>query len=115
MPSTFISVSLAERVVEDEGAPPEKRAAAHENIRRTVDRFLAETGWRPTHVAEVAGALMYSKYNMVIKFVMKLIARHEGAPVDTTRDYEFTNWTKLGQVIDELLGDAPSASAAAQG
>jgi menaquinone-dependent protoporphyrinogen IX oxidase len=46
---------------------------------------------------------------------MKLIAKHEGAPVDTTRDYEFTNWTRLDQVIAELIRDIPSASAAAQG
>jgi menaquinone-dependent protoporphyrinogen IX oxidase len=61
IPSTFLSVSLAARIEEDETATPEKRTAAHASIRRTIDRFLAETGWRPSHIAEVAGALMYSK------------------------------------------------------
>ena len=115
IPSTFISVSMAARVVEDEGAPPDTRPAAHENIRRTIDRFLAETGWRPTHIAEVGGTLMYSRYSVVTRFVLKLIAKHEGAPVDTTRDYEFTNWTKLDQAIDEQVRDNPSVKAAAQG
>jgi len=46
---------------------------------------------------------MYSKYNFVIRFVMKRIAKKAEAPVDTTRDYEFTDWTKLDLLVDEFV------------
>ena len=48
IPTLFLSVSLSETTVEDPNAPPEKRDKAREDVKRTIDEFLAETGWRPT-------------------------------------------------------------------
>lgn len=107
IPGMFLSVSLEEVTAEDATAPPEKRAAAETNVKRTIDRFLTETGWHPLHVAAVAGALMFSKYNFITRFVMKRIAEKAGKPVDTTRDYEFTDWTKLDRLIEELVRSIP--------
>jgi len=67
-----------------------------------IDVFEKETGWRPGHVLAVAGALAYSQYNFIIRFVMKRIARKAGAPTDTSRDYELTDWSAL----DAFIGDA---------
>jgi len=33
---------------------------------------------------------------------MKRIARKEGAPIDTTRDYEFTNWVRVEELAREF-------------
>ena len=57
-----------------------------------IDRFVKETGWRPARVFPVAGALAYTRYNVLVRFVMKRIARKAGAPTDTTRDHELTDW-----------------------
>jgi len=103
IPAMFLSVSLSEVTAEDTKASPEKRAEAQADVNRTIESFLAETGWYPLHIAAVGGALMYSKYNFVIRFVMKRIAKKAGAPVDTTRDYEFTDWTKLDLLVDEFV------------
>lgn len=103
LPTAFLSVSLSETTVEDANAPPDKRAAAQVAVQRSIDEFLDETGWHPSHIAAVAGALLYSKYNFVVRFVMKRIAAAAGGPVDTTRDYEFTDWAKLDRLIGELL------------
>jgi menaquinone-dependent protoporphyrinogen oxidase len=108
IPTLFLSVSLSEVTVEDSSASPEKRAEAQANVKRTVDDFLAETGWHPSHIAAVAGALMYSRYNFAIRFVMRLIARKTGAPVDTSRDYEFTDWSKLHELVEEFARNIPS-------
>jgi menaquinone-dependent protoporphyrinogen oxidase len=108
IPTLFLSVSLSEVTVEDSNAPPRKRAEAQADVRRTIDAFLAETGWHPSHVAAVAGALMYSRYNFAIRFVMKRIARKAGVPVDTSRDYEFTDWTKLHGLVQEFVQSIPS-------
>ena len=37
------------------------------------------------------------------RFIMKLIAKSAGAPVDTSRDYEFTDWNKLDLLVEELI------------
>jgi menaquinone-dependent protoporphyrinogen oxidase len=103
IPTVFLSVSLSERTVEDPNARPEERAQAQADVNRTVESFLAETGWYPSRIAAAAGALMYSKYNFVIRFIMKQIAKKVGGPVDTARDYEFTDWTKLDRLVEELV------------
>ena len=36
-----------------------------------VDKFLAETGWRPRRIELVAGALLYTRYNFLVRFVMR--------------------------------------------
>lgn len=108
IPTLFLSVSLSEVTVEDSKAPAEKRAEAQADVKRTIDDFLKETGWHPSHIGAVAGALMYSRYNFLIRLVMRRIARKAGAPVDTSRDYEFTNWTKLHELIEEFVQSIPS-------
>jgi len=110
IPTMFLSVSLSQVTVENPNAPPEKRAEAQTDVKRTIDSFLAETGWHPSHIAAVAGALMYSRYNFAIRFVMRLIARKAGAPVDTTRDYEFTDWTKLHGLVDDFVQSISSSN-----
>ena len=103
IPTLFLSVSLSERTVEDPQAPTEKRAEAEAGVKRTIDSFLVETGWHPLNVAAVAGSLSYSKYNFVIRFIMKRIAKKAGGPTDTSRDYEFTDWTKLDRMIEKFV------------
>jgi menaquinone-dependent protoporphyrinogen oxidase len=43
----------------------------------------------------VAGALPYTRYNFLVRFLMKRIARKAGGPTDTSRDYDFTDWAAL--------------------
>ena len=43
----------------------------------------------------VAGALAYSHYNLLVRFIMKRIARSAGADTDTSHDYEYTDWADL--------------------
>lgn len=103
IPTLFLSVSLSEVTVEDANAQPEKRAEARLDVKRTIDSFVAETGWQPSHIAAVAGASMYSRYKFAIRFAVRLIARKTGAPVDTSRDYEFTDWTKLRGLVEDFV------------
>jgi menaquinone-dependent protoporphyrinogen oxidase len=51
----------------------------------------------------VAGTLAYSRYNFIIRFVMKRIARKNGAPTDTSRDYELTDWAALDRFVGETM------------
>ena len=102
VPATFVSVSLSEAGAEDASKPPERRHECAGDARKMIDAFLAETGWRPAHVKPVAGALRYSQYNMLVRFVMKRIAKSAGADTDTSHDYEYTDWADLDRFASDL-------------
>jgi menaquinone-dependent protoporphyrinogen oxidase len=103
--TAFISVTLSEAGVERANATPDERAGFGADVRKVADVFFYETGWRPTHFKPVAGALLYTKYNFFMRFIMKRIARKAGAETDTSRDYEYTDWSALGVFIDELCAE----------
>lgn len=51
----------------------------------------------------IAGALMYSKYPIPMKWIMKRIARKAGEDTDTSADYEYTDWKQVEQYADGLV------------
>src|SRR5581483_1971811 len=108
MPAVFLSVSLSEAGVEDAHKTPAQREKAAEDVQRMIRDFLHATGWRPSKVRAAAGALTYSKYNFLVRFVMKQIARSQGAGTDTSRDYEYTDWEALDRLVDEVIPQAGS-------
>ena len=105
MPSAMISVSLAEAGVERSGATPERRAKSAGEVQQTIDRFRSQTGWRPELTKPVAGALLYTKYNFFLRFVMKQIARMNGGDTDTSHDYEYTNWQALDRFVEQFAAE----------
>ncbi|HME08669.1 MAG TPA: flavodoxin domain-containing protein [Bryobacteraceae bacterium] len=103
IPAAFLSVSLSEAGAEDVSAPSERREQAASDVKRMIDTFLSETGWHPARIKAVAGALLYTKYNFLLRLVMKRIARQAGGAIDTSNDREYTDWTALDQFVDELV------------
>jgi len=71
-----------------------------------VEEFIESTDWRPRRVKLIAGALPYSKYNILIRFVMQRIAAKEGGDTDTSRDYEYTDWASVDRFAHELAQSA---------
>ena len=100
--AAFVSVSLSEAGAENPKRSEHDRRAAAEDAQRMIDRFVRDTGWRPEHALAVAGALTYSKYSLLVRFLMKQIARRAGAPTDASRDYEFTDWPALDRFVGEI-------------
>jgi ABC-type transporter Mla maintaining outer membrane lipid asymmetry ATPase subunit MlaF/menaquinone-dependent protoporphyrinogen IX oxidase len=113
MPAAFLSVSLSEAGAEDPHKPPEQRAECGENARKMIDAFLGETGWHPAHVKPVAGALVYTHYNPLVRFVMKRIAKSAGADTDTARDFEYTDWVDLDRFAADLAHEILVSTSAA--
>lgn len=66
-------------------------------------RFFKDSGWQPRRHASFAGAIRYTQYNWLIRFIMKRIARSEGASTDTSRDYEYTDWSAVARFGDALV------------
>ncbi len=114
LPTLFLSVSLSEAGAEDLKASPEHRAKAAQDAAGMIHGFLEETGWRPARVAAVAGALPYSRYNFLLRAVMKGIARQAGGDTDTSRDYEYTNWRNLDRLAEDFLEACEASQAMRQ-
>jgi menaquinone-dependent protoporphyrinogen oxidase len=102
IPTAFLTVTLSEAGVERANATEEERARFAADVHKVTELFFQETGWHPKHVKPVAGALLYTRYNFFIRFIMKRIARKAGAETDTSRDYEYTDWVALDRFVDEL-------------
>lgn len=100
LPTAFVSVSLS---ASDEAHRPQA-----ENC---VQEFLQRTGWQPTITATIGGALAYTKYNFIKRFVVKQIAKQNGLPTDTSRDYEFTDWSMVTATTNALLAATHTATA----
>jgi menaquinone-dependent protoporphyrinogen oxidase len=100
--AAFVSVTLSAAGAGDARRSEHDRRASAEDAQRMIDVFVRDTGWRPEHALPVAGALAYSKYNLLVRFLMTRIARHAGAPTDTSRDYEFTDWPALDRFVDDI-------------
>lgn len=103
IPACFLSVSLSQAGAEDESAPPAKREAAAYDAQHMINMFLADTGWLPMKTKAVAGALLYSRYNWLMRRIMRRIARQAGGGTDTSRDYIYTKWDELDRFVDEFL------------
>ena len=55
-------------------------------------------------VEMIAGALVYSKYSRLLKWLMKRIAASAGNSTDTSRDYEYTDWQQVERYAARLSG-----------
>ena len=103
LPTAFISVSLSEVGAERRETTPAEHIEFVADVNRMLDTFFDQTSWHPTYVKPVAGALAYSKYNFFIRFIMRRIARKQGAPTDTSRDYVYTEWDGVKRFVEDYL------------
>jgi menaquinone-dependent protoporphyrinogen oxidase len=110
LPSAFLSVTLCEAGAEMSGMTQEQRARFSADVQKVIDKFFEDTAWRPERVKPVAGALLYSKYNPLVRFVMKRIAKESGVATDTSRDYDYTDWVGLDRFADELADELSSSA-----
>jgi menaquinone-dependent protoporphyrinogen oxidase len=93
-PSAFIGVCLG--ILQEE-------PAVQQEVQAILTRFFVATDWQPSSSIMVAGALPYTRYGWLKRWMMKRIAAKAGGDTDTTRDYEYTNWAEL-RVFSEEFG-----------
>lgn len=91
-PSAFFSVSLCVASPGDTGL----RQAAD-----CITPLLERTRWKPDYIARFGGGLAYTRYNPLLRAFMRRISRANRGPIDTTRDFELTDWA----AVDELARD----------
>jgi len=86
MPTAFLAVCLAIL---------EQRAETRRELDAIIGRFQRSTGWRPALIKPVAGALLYTRYNWLKRWIMRRIVAKAGGDTDATRDFEYTDWDDL--------------------
>jgi menaquinone-dependent protoporphyrinogen oxidase len=108
VPTAFFSVSLAARDDTDKG---------REEVEGYIQRFVQQTGWRPRTIGRFAGALLYTRYGLITRWVMKKITRAKGSrDIDTSRDYVYTNWDSVKRFAEAFLETlVPESVASARG
>lgn len=92
-PTAFVSVNGTQ----EESVPDWREEAAG-----YVREFLDKTGLAPRWTATFAGKLQYRSYDLFTRWIMKRITRGRGGPLDTSRDYEYTDWAAVDRFADEL-------------
>jgi menaquinone-dependent protoporphyrinogen oxidase len=113
MKTAFLSVTLSEAGAERHDAAPVQHAQFVQDVEMMLDKFFKETKWLPTLSKPVAGALLYTHYNFLIRLIMREIAKKAGAATDTSRDYVYTDWVGLDKFVDDLAKEIRNAPAAA--
>ncbi len=103
LPTALLTVCLTEATIEDERKPAEVRRQASEDLAGIMERFYETTGWHPDRAAPVAGALMYREYGLVVRWMMRRIARSTSGDTDTSRNHVYTNWDALDHFVEDFI------------
>ena len=101
VPSGFFSLS---------GSAASANAADRARASAFIDDFARRTGWRPSLTVSLAGAMAYTRYHPLMRWMLRRIARNEGRPTDTSRDHEMTDWAEVRRFVDafDALLPAPA-------
>lgn len=111
--TAFISVTLSQAGAERQDSAAAQHAKYVQDVDAMLSKFFNETQWTPTLVKPVAGALLYSRYNFLMRLIMKRIARKEHSDADTSRDYVYTDWPGLDKFVAEFAHHVKAGSPAA--
>ncbi len=92
--TAFFSVSLNSA---------DRRPQARKDDDRLLLEFIKATSWSPNFIASIAGAIKYKDYWWPIRYVLRRISRDAGGPLDTSQNYEMTDWTVVDEFVDSFV------------
>ncbi len=67
-----------------------------------IQKFLKISNWKPDKLAVFAGKVDYPKYRFIDKHLIRLIMFITKGPTDTSKSYEFTDWSKVEEFTKEI-------------
>ena len=91
MPTAVFSVSAAAA-----------RSGAGADPSGYLETLFEELSWHPSCAVALAGALPDRKYGLILRLVMKRIARSAGHTTDTSRNHELTSWPAVDRFADQV-------------
>jgi menaquinone-dependent protoporphyrinogen oxidase len=81
--------------------------AAPDEAREHAAAFLRRVGWRPDFIEVFGGAMAYTRYGFVLRWITKLISWRRGGPTDTSRDHDMTDWGAVDRFASRLAETLP--------
>ena len=90
--SAFFSVNVVAR-------KPEKNTP---ETNPYMQKFLKISNWKPDKLGVFAGKVNYPNYGFFDKYIIKFIMFITKGPTDTSRSFEFTDWSKVEDFAREL-------------
>ena len=90
--SAFFSVNVVAR-------KPEKNTP---ETNPYMKKFLKISNWKPDKLGVFAGKVNYPNYGFFDKYIIRLIMLITKGPTDTSRSFEFTDWSKVEDFAREL-------------
>jgi menaquinone-dependent protoporphyrinogen oxidase len=87
IPSALLSVSWT--------ATRQRWVPAIKTLDEADRDFFEATGWHPSRVIRVGGAILYRRHNPFARWIWSLIIRKSGGPSDRSHDYDFTDWSAV--------------------
>ena len=90
--SAFFSVNVVAR-------KPEKNTP---ETNPYMKKFLKISNWKPDKLSVFAGKVNYPNYGFFDKNIIRLIMFITKGPTDTSRSFEFTDWSKVEDFAREL-------------
>ncbi|HKJ95718.1 MAG TPA: flavodoxin domain-containing protein [Gammaproteobacteria bacterium] len=84
------------------GAAADGSDASRGTARRYADSFLTAAGLSVDEMALFAGAVRFTLYGPVKRWVMRRIQAGRGGDTDTSRDYEYTDWDAVRGFADDI-------------
>ena len=97
VPSAFFSVSLT---------AVHKNAKNKNPVHEIMQEFFDKNHWQPCRKASFAGALLYTHYGPVIRFIARSISKSAGRDTNIHRDYTYTDWNEIpvfAERIDSMI------------
>lgn len=93
IPCAFFTVCMA---IHSQRQQSRQVAAAYK------ESFMQQTHWHPQLTATFSGAVKYTQYNFVTRYIMKNISRKEGGSTDTSIDHEYTDWGTVANFVTKF-------------
>jgi menaquinone-dependent protoporphyrinogen oxidase len=90
--SAFFSVNVVAR-------KPEKNTP---ETNPYMKKFLKISNWKPDKLGVFAGKVNYPNYDFFDKYIIRLIMFITKGPTDTSKSFEFTDWSKVEDFAREL-------------
>ena len=67
-----------------------------------IIKFLKLSKWNPYKKAVFAGKIDYPKYSFLDRQIIRFIMFITKGPTDTSKSYEFTDWSKVDEFTKEI-------------
>ncbi|WP_367433126.1 menaquinone-dependent protoporphyrinogen IX dehydrogenase [Snodgrassella alvi] len=92
-PSAFYSVSILAN------KPHRNTPQTHTYTRK----FFAKSPWQPQTIGIFAGELHYARYNLIDRYMMRLVMKLNKGETNLNAHIEYTDWKKVREFGEQIL------------